>query len=118
MQDDLHKHLEQNGWEVTRLQGERDYRAWYHEIWALKSRWSPNGFTLYLTFLTDPQPGSPNPYWAIGTSTKLPENSAEALGEPSLSITPRWKDELPEFVSGLNALRQSAVKENQDEHES
>lgn len=114
MQDDLLKQLEQNGWTVIRQAGEGDSRAWFHEIWAVESRWSPHGFTLFLTFLTDPQPGSPSPFRAIGTSVKLPQNSDEAFGEPSLMMTPHWINELPQFVAGVNALRQSAVEQGPD----
>jgi hypothetical protein len=117
LQNDLLKHLEQHGWEVTRQIGERDLLAWFHEIWTLESRWSPHGFTLFLTFLIDPQPGNPNPFWAIGTSFKIPENSAEAFGEPSLMMTPHWVNELPQFVAGLNAIRQSSAKKNYGDQE-
>jgi hypothetical protein len=109
LQDDLLKHLERNGWAVTRRKGEPDWRAWFHEIWILKSQWSPHGLTLFLTFLLDPQPGNPNPFMLIGTSFKLPENSPEASGEPSLTVTPNWRDDLPQFIAGLNTLRQAAA---------
>jgi hypothetical protein len=109
LQDDLLKRLEQKGWMVTRRKEEPDYRAWYHEIWAIESRQSPEGLTLFLTFLTDPQPGNPNPFWVIGTSRELPENSSEASGEPTLTVTPNWINDLPRFVDRLNARRQAAA---------
>jgi hypothetical protein len=114
LQNDLMKYLEQNGWAVTRHRGEQDWRAWFYEIWVLESHWSPHGFNLFLTFLTDPQPGNPNPFWRIGTSFKLPENSSEADGEPSVMVTPNWINDLPQFVVSLNALRQSATKNNNE----
>jgi hypothetical protein len=109
LQDDLLKDLERNGWAVTRRKGEQNIRAWFNEIWALESRWLPHGFTLFLTFLVDPQPGNPNPFWLVGTSVKLPENSSEAGGEPCLAVTPNWINDLPQFVQGLNALRRAAA---------
>ncbi len=115
LQDDLLKYLEQTGWKVTREKGEHNFRAWYHEIWILESRWSPHSFTLFLTFLTDPQPGNPNPFWAIGTSSSLPVNIREAVGEPSLIITPLWMYELPHFVAGLTGLRELAAARDMDE---
>ena len=76
LQDELRQQLDRSGWDVTRRAGERDHRAWYREVWTLESRQSPRGFTLYLTFLTDPQPGNPNPFWLVGTSRRFPEKSS------------------------------------------
>ena len=109
LQDELLKNLERNGWTVSRCQGEANWRAWFHEIWVLESRWAPHGFTLFLTFFADPQPGNANPFWVIGTSSRLPETSGEADGEPRLMVTPAWKDELSQFITGLNSLRQIAA---------
>ena len=104
---DLLKHLHATGWEVTRHAGERHYLAWYHEVWAVESRWSPRGLTLFLTFLTDPVPGNPNPFWLIGTSLRFPASATEATGEPTLKMSPRWEHDLPQFVAALEALRQA-----------
>jgi hypothetical protein len=84
LQEKLLKQLELSGWSVTRQKGDQDWRAWFQEIWVLESRWSPHGLALFLTFLTDPQPGNPNPFWTVGTSRKRPENRFEADGEPRL----------------------------------
>jgi hypothetical protein len=110
LQDDLLLELETFGWSITRRPGERNHRAWFHEIWELESRWSPRGFNLFLTFLSDPQPGNPIPFWLIGTSSESPKNSHEANGEPSLMVTPHWIDDLPQFVDGLNELRRTAAE--------
>ena len=118
LQDDLLKNLERNGWTVTRREGEQDWQAWFDEIWVLESRWSPHGFTLFLTFLVDPQPGNPNPFWLIGTSSKLPKNSSEANGEPSLMVTPNWINDLPQIVAGLNELRRAAAEQSQSGQDS
>src|SRR5437879_6337465 len=105
--DELRKQLERTDWDVTRQAGRGDHLAWYHEVWALESRRSPRGCTLFLTFLTDPQPGNPNPFSLIGTCRRFPENAAEAAGEPTLAMTPRWQQELPQLVAALDALRQA-----------
>jgi len=94
LQNDLLKAIENSGWVVTRYQGELNYLAWFHEIWVLESLWSPQ-LTLFLTFLSDPIPGNPNPFWIVGTSFARPENANEALGEPSLRMSPHWIDDLP-----------------------
>ena len=111
--DDLLKYLERSGWDVARHAGEQNYLAWYLEIWTIDSRWSPHGFTLFLTFLLDPRPGGTNPFWAIGTCSKFPEHRTEAFGEPSMLMTPNWINDLPQFVDRLNALRQSAANSDQ-----
>jgi hypothetical protein len=113
LQEELLKHLERTGWAVTRRKGEQEWWSWYHEIWALESCWSPHGFTLFLTLLIDPQTGNPNPFWLIGTSFKLPENSSEAHGEPSLMVTPNWVNDLPQFVADLSALRRAVAEQSQ-----
>src|SRR5438270_9011948 len=104
LQDDLLKQLEQRGWSVTRRQ--EGLESWAHEIWTLQSRWSPSGLILFLTFLTDPQPGNANPFCMIGTSRREPTNRSEAQGEPSLQVTPNWVGELPGFVAEVGALRE------------
>jgi hypothetical protein len=102
---ELLKQLQNAAWDVTRHAGKANHRAWYHEIWALESRRSPRGFTLFLTFLTDPQPGNPNPFYFIGTSGRFPESAADASGQPTLAMTPCWEQELPRFVAALDAFR-------------
>jgi hypothetical protein len=116
LQDDLLNHLDHEGWAVIRRKREQDW--WYHEIWVLESRWSPQGFTLFLSFLTDPQPGNPNPFWLIGTSSKPPENRSEAHGEPSLMVTPNWGNDLPQFVADLSSLRRAAADQSQSGRDS
>jgi hypothetical protein len=115
LQDELLKQLERNGWSVTRQKGEPDWRAWFHEIWVLDSRWSPHGFTLFLAFLTDPEPGNANPFYIVGTSVKHPENRFEADGEPRLEVTPAWVNELPQFVADLNGLRRCGTEKSPGE---
>jgi hypothetical protein len=106
--DSLLERLEQSGWAVTRRKD--DLPWWAHEVWTLESQWSPHGFTLFLTFLTDPQPGNPNPFCEVGTCRTFPENRSEAAGEPVLMMTPRWVEELPPFVAALGALRQAGPR--------
>lgn len=118
LQEDLLRHLARTGWTVTRRKGEQDWRAWFHEIWILESQWPPHGFTLFVTFLSDPQPGNANPFWLIGTSFKIPDNSSEADGEPSLIVTSNWINDLPDYVDGLNALRRAAVEQSENGQDS
>jgi hypothetical protein len=111
LQDSLLEELERHGWSVTRRK--EDLEWWAHETWVLESRWSPHGFKLFLTFLTDPQPGNPNPFFKVGSSVKLPENRFEADREPCLRVTPSWLNDLPRFVADVNALRQLEFEKEQ-----
>lgn len=106
LQMELLNLLEADGWSVSRQH--EDLPWWAHEIWTLTSIWAPHGLTLYLIFLRDPQPGSPNPFWEIATTTTWPTTRAEATGEPSLLFRPTWPQELPSFVIRLHLFRQKA----------
>ena len=102
MKDELLRRLGENGWSVTRHSADLEW--WVQEIWALESVWAPRGFRLHLTFLTDPQPGSTEPFWALGTCSDRPANRDEAAGEPFLLFR-EWVDRLPAFLSALDRQR-------------
>jgi hypothetical protein len=50
----LTDYLEIEGWDIARVYTE-DLEWWADEVWALSSRWSPQHFSLHITFLVDPQ---------------------------------------------------------------
>lgn len=99
--------LSEQGWRVTSRQQD-DLDWWADEIWAVESEWAPRGFTVYLTWLVDPQwddnrqPGQA--VWAVGTSLQHPAGRSEAEGPPLMSIN-HWLRDLTEFLVGLSALR-------------
>lgn len=102
MKEQLLARLTERGWSVTRHTAELDW--WAQEIWALESIWRPSGYTLFLTFLTDPQPGSTDPFWKVGTCPRWPENRNEAGEEPCLAFR-GWVEALPGFIRDLDQLR-------------
>jgi len=99
--------LSEHGWRVAGRERE-DLDWWADEIWTLESEWAPLGFTVYLTWLIDPQwddqrqPGQA--VWAVGTCLNRPAGRSEAEGSPLMSIN-HWPREVPEFLVGLAALR-------------
>jgi hypothetical protein len=99
--------LSEHGWRVAGRECE-DLDRWADEIWAVRSEWAPQGFTVYLTWLVDPQwddqrqPGQA--VWAVGTCLKRPAGRSEAEGSPLMSVK-HWPGEVPEFLAGLATLR-------------
>ncbi len=103
--DRLFARLSQDGWTISIH--DEGLEWWVHEVWALKSIWSPRGFLLYLTFLVDPQPGSVEPFERLHCGFNWPENRLEPGDGPSM-LFPEWPENLDQFVSELNELRSSA----------
>jgi len=75
--DTLQNLLEADGWTIESLQLSSDC-WWAKEIWKLSSRWSPEGASLYLSFLLDPDGDfdKNNPpdsaIWALNICNELP----------------------------------------------
>ena len=99
--------LFEHGWRVV-SRARDDLVWWADEIWTVESEWSPQGFTVYLSWLVDPQWEGPRPpgqgVWAVGTCLQHPGSDREAKGHLSMSIN-HWPRDLPAFLSGLSALR-------------
>lgn len=99
--------LSEHGWHV--VSRERDGLEWWaDEIWTVQSEQAPQGFTVFLTWLVDPQWDTPRrpgqAVWAVGTCLQPPTDRLEAEGEPLLSVN-HWPRGLPEFLAELSALR-------------
>jgi hypothetical protein len=95
------------GWHVVSC--ERDNLEWWaDEIWAVESKCTPQGFTLFLTWLVDPQwddhrrPGQA--VWAVATCLRRPTDRLEAEGKPLLSLH-HWPRGVAEFLAELSVLR-------------
>jgi hypothetical protein len=58
----LIRKLAEHGWDVTSR--DRDVEWWAQEIWTVESVWAPHGFTVFLTWLIDPQKGESD--WGVG----------------------------------------------------
>jgi hypothetical protein len=105
--NELLKQLAENGWSVVRRE-QNDLDWWADEIWEIRSEWAPNGLTIFLTFLVDPQwddhRKKAEGVWAVGTSLMRPTNRDEAEGDPLVPFK-RWAKELGGFIRGLSDLR-------------
>jgi hypothetical protein len=102
--------LSQDGWRVvSRERSDLDW--WPDEIWMVESEWAPRGFTVFLTWLVDPQwddhrqPGQA--VWSVGACLQRPSTRLEAEGEPLMSIK-HWPRELPRLLVALSTLREQA----------
>ena len=75
----------------------------------MESVWAPHGFTVFLTWLVDPQWNDHRPVWAIGTCLQHPTGRLEAEGDPLMPIN-HWPRYLPVFLAGLAALRDEPLR--------
>lgn len=100
--------LSENGWKISKID-EKPSKWWADEQWIIKSEWSPQGFTVYLTFLVDPQWDGTRKksegVWAIGASLDLPDDRPSAEGVHLIPIRPQWEKRLPNFITEINGLR-------------
>jgi hypothetical protein len=98
--------LSEHGWRVIGRECD-DLDWWADEIWTVESEWSPRGFTVFLTWLVDPQWDDHRPpgqaVWAVGTCLRLPADRLAAEGEP-LMLIKHWPRELARFLAGLSGL--------------
>ena len=109
---ELKRALADAGWRLS-ASAENDLPWWADELWTIESSWNPSGFTLFLTFLVDPQYSGARSkgdgVWAVGVSTQLPAERAEAEGSRVLPLRPKFNQRLPAFIRGLSTLRDAAV---------
>src|SRR4051812_35046115 len=100
---DLISKLAERGWEVVHR--ERDNEWWADEIWTVESVWAPQGFTVFVTWLIDPQ--DEKTVWGVGASPERPADRLDASGAASMSIK-RWPRDVPGFLTSLDKLRYAA----------
>jgi hypothetical protein len=83
---------------------------WADEQWRLESSWSPVGFTVFLTFLVDPQHDGPRApgqaVWAVSISPDEPRSRAAAEQVRHAALQ---EGKLPDVVRAANELRSRAV---------
>lgn len=110
--EDLLNRLEKEGWKVV-IQDDYFCDWWASEIWHIESLWSPQDFTLWLTFLVDPQAPihcvKHENVWAVGASGTFPSDRLEASDKLCLSLGKGWKDNASGFLSDLSRLRREAA---------
>src|SRR5689334_20551194 len=72
--------LFESGWRMVCRERD-DLHWWADEIWVMESEWAPQGFTVYLTCLVDPQLDDHRQHgqavWAVGTSLHRPKDRRE-----------------------------------------
>jgi hypothetical protein len=98
-----------DGWDLAQRHAQ-DLEWWADEIWELKSRWSPEGASAFVTFLVDPMwegnRSKGQGIWAVGCSAGLPRSRGDAERECILRLKGS-KEEIEEFVDVVNGFRSS-----------
>ena len=104
----------EHGWEVV---GAGELDAWWcHELWELRSVWSPHGFRAYVTFLVDPMPTteqverSEYGVWAVKAGPEVPSSWQDNGPEFTVGFSGKWQSRLSEFVAHLDALRNGTAR--------
>ena len=104
----LAEHLEANGWNLGKIH-EADLEWWADEIWALKSRWSPEGAPSFITFLVDPHHEGVRKrgqsVWGVGSSNNFPSSRFEAEANGTISLNAISKNEIEEFLDKVSETR-------------
>jgi len=102
----LTNYLRSHGWEV--FEHASDLEWWADELWELKSSWSPQGASGYITFLVDPMweghRRKGQAVWAVGCSADYPKNRVHAhdAGMVRLNV---WRKEIEVFLKAVNGFR-------------
>lgn len=100
-----------SGWRIAECESTTS-DWWADEIWTIESTWRPVGFTLFLTFLVDPQSDlqrTRKDVWAISCSSIRPQTHGDAMSDVKICIRPSWEKNLPDFLSTLKELRDVAT---------
>ena len=104
----LADYLRSNGWEVLEHVDELEW--WADEIWELRSLWSPQGASGYVTFLVDPMwEGNRRKgqgVWAVGCSADDPKDRGQACDEGMLRLKV-WRKEIDAFLEAVDGFRSS-----------
>ena len=103
--------FEERGWELASASAE-DLDWWADEIWEFRSRWSPEGVPVFVTFLVDPQWEGDRVrrqgVWAVGSSASLPTNPAQAQENAVLRLKALGQ-EVGAFLDRVELLRSGAI---------
>lgn len=106
--------LEMKGWEITDVQTE-NLEWWADEIWKLRSRWSPEGVSAFLTLLVDPQHDGNRKkgqfVWGVGCSSEYPTSRTEAQQVGSISMGGTFRREIEVFIGKVESLRSGAIND-------
>jgi hypothetical protein len=110
----LADHLEVSGWNLEKIH-EADLEWWADEIWELKSRWSPEGVSSFITFLVDPQHEGVRrkgqAVWAAGSCAKFPKSRFEAEENGTASLNAISRNKVEEFLDKVCETRSVSKSE-------
>lgn len=106
--------LEEFGWKIER-ENVVDLEWWADEIWEIKSIWSPEGVTAFITFLVDPQhEGIRNKrqaVWGVSSSPTYPNTLEEARANGVVSLNDISKLKHNDFLQKIEVLRSGAIND-------
>ncbi|HJT98842.1 MAG TPA: hypothetical protein VJ696_11050 [Rhodanobacteraceae bacterium] len=101
--DALITRLDTAGWRIDAVVGRDDLDWWAAEIWTLKSDWSPRDFTVFVTWLVDPQ-DERHVWMAVASQVPL----ADRLDRGIARIDARpFPDEAEAFCAALARVREA-----------
>ena len=101
--------LSNRGWAISSIELASDC-WWAKEIWQLKSVWSPQGKTIYLSLLVnplelgDPKKPSERSVWAVSLTESVPASTAEAVSA-TIQIDGRFSAAIDEILTMSDELR-------------
>ena len=110
--NELIKRLAGYGWKITLIEewssGNLDW--FIIELWQIESIWSPKGKAAFITFVIDPQEdiytgNRWKSFYAVKASLQPPTTWGLCENEVELFLNRGWEERLPEFMEGLNLLR-------------
>jgi hypothetical protein len=117
---ELMNQLPKHGWSISEvIDNESEWNNlewWEDEIWVLESVWSPKTSKIYLTFLVDPQAPihgrkKDEGIWAAQASLKRLNDWKGQEGVIFLGLGKGWEKELPDFLKGIDDLRDQNEEE-------
>src|SRR4051794_14433719 len=105
----LHKRLEEHGWEVVEVLASDEW--WADEFWKVQSRRNLWGYEIVLVLLVDPLWGGPRKkgqgVWAITVTEKTPTDrlTAEQGSAALCMMKGRFDEKLEAFLAVIDAHR-------------
>lgn len=108
----LMKQLPGFGWDIKHVEdwSSRNLDWFMLEQWQIESTWSPKGKAAFVTFVLDPQTNlfagnRWKSFYAVKASVQSPFTWGTRENEVELYLHRGWEMRLPEFMQGLNSLR-------------
>ncbi|WP_299773308.1 hypothetical protein [uncultured Pseudoteredinibacter sp.] len=104
----------ENGWRIENVQYD-GLDWWVDEIWELRSIWSPEGVSAYLSLLVDPlHEGARRKgqgVWAVGCSGESPASLEKACSNGTVTLNEISKGNAIEVIDNIESLRSGAIND-------